>query len=285
MRNLILKIGGTYLNVVCRLFPAYGGQLGFNLFCTPYGGRLKEYQSKYLDRAEKFLVDFEGFQLQGYKIGNGPIKIGLFHGWGVNSFRWKSLIDFMDTTKYTIYAMDAPGHGGSGSKINNIPMYSRSIETFINQIGSLDFAIGHSIGGATLVYTAFRNKEINLGKLVIMGAPGAVVDFFNFYKKMAGLSNHTVTLVKKVFEDEIGFNPESFSVKNFGKHIERETLIIHDKEDHECPYKNAVMLSQEMPNAKLLSTTGLGHSLKSKNVYEEILTFCSTEIHKSDYII
>jgi pimeloyl-ACP methyl ester carboxylesterase len=192
----------------------------------------------------------------------------------VNTFRWKSFIDTIDLDQFTVYAMDAPGHGASSSNICHISMYSQAIESFIDDLGQVDISIAHSIGGATLVYTAYRGPSFKLGKLVIIAAPGKVIDFFNFYKKMASLSNHTVNLVKDLFINKIGFTPEYFTVENFGKHIKNHALIIHDLYDDECPYENAVKLSTEMPNAKLLTTKGVGHGMKSKEIYEQIISFC-----------
>jgi tagatose-1,6-bisphosphate aldolase non-catalytic subunit AgaZ/GatZ len=50
-------------------------------------------------------------------------------------------------------------------------------------------------------------------------------------------------------------------------------LIIHDKEDREAPYHYAERIKGVWPNAKLITTEGLGHNLKSQDVVKMVTGF------------
>jgi pimeloyl-ACP methyl ester carboxylesterase len=71
----------------------------------------------------------------------------------------------------------------------------------------------------------------------------------------------------------IGHPPSYFQMKEFAKTLTQTGLIIHDTEDKEAPYKNALSLNEAWKNSKLITTTGLGHNLKSKELVEEVARF------------
>jgi pimeloyl-ACP methyl ester carboxylesterase len=276
MKTIIIKTVGFYLNIVCKLLPKYGVNFGFKLFCTPFGSKLHTHQAAFLNQAQKFTIAFNNKQLQGYKWGNGPKVVVLYHGWAVNAFRFKALINILNTGQYTIYAMDAPAHGASTDfSTCTMPLYSQAMEAFYQHIGLVHTSIGHSIGGATLILAAHNNPQNNYGNLCIMAAPGAVPDFFKYYQKLAGIWPSTLKLLEQKFCETIGYEPAYFTTENLCKNINNKTLIIHDTDDAECPYHYATLLEKNMPNATLLTTTGYGHSLKNKAVYQALINWCA----------
>jgi hypothetical protein len=60
---------------------------------------------------------------------------------------------------------------------------------------------------------------------------------------------------------------------DFSKSLQLQGLIIHDTEDKEAPFQTAVNMNAIWENSKLISTTGLGHNLKSKELVEEVAKF------------
>ena len=70
--------------------------------------------------------------------------------------------------------------------------------------------------------------------------------------------------------------PEYFSAANFSKEITAKGLIIHDKKDRIIPFKDALKYKENYKNSELISTRGLGHGLKSEQVYTHILEFLNT---------
>jgi pimeloyl-ACP methyl ester carboxylesterase len=55
------------------------------------------------------------------------------------------------------------------------------------------------------------------------------------------------------------------------------TLIIHDRQDKECPYADAVGLAESWPTAEMITTDGLGHQriLRDESVINEVVGYLS----------
>jgi pimeloyl-ACP methyl ester carboxylesterase len=62
-------------------------------------------------------------------------------------------------------------------------------------------------------------------------------------------------------------------MKEFSKSLTLPGLIIHDTEDKEAPYQTALDMNEVWKNSSLITTTGLGHNLKSKELVEQVAMF------------
>lgn len=273
MKKVLFKTIGWGLNTLSFVHPTYMQRIGFNLFCTPFSAKLKSYQTDFLLQAESIDFEFENKKVKGYKWGNGNTKVLLMHGWSSNTFRWKKLIEKMKSEDFSIYAFDAPAHGLSEGKLVNVVKYQHCLNLFIKKTGPINSVVAHSIGGFTVLYALYKNKNFPINKAVIMGAPGEAEDFFNFYKSNLSLSKRTVDLIIKKFEKEIGEKPSYFSSQKFASTIEKPMLLIHDKDDRDTSYKYTENLSKILKNNELIITEGLGHNLKSEKINEKIIEF------------
>src|SRR3954469_7653637 len=146
MKKIIANLAGLYLNILALIAPEAAGKKGFYLFSSPFPSKVLDHQRKYLETAEKSTFLCDGNTIRVYRWGTGDKKILFLHGWQSHSFRWKNYIEALPKDKFTIYALDAPGHGLSGGKHMNIPIYSDVIETFIYLIQPIDTIVSHSIG-------------------------------------------------------------------------------------------------------------------------------------------
>ncbi len=62
-----------------------------------------------------------------------------------------------------------------------------------------------------------------------------------------------------------------------GQKLNLPGLIIHDKDDSEADYEQALFFDEMWPQGKLISTKGLGHSriLRDDKVIDKIIGFVS----------
>jgi hypothetical protein len=235
---------------------------------------MKPHQLEFLNQAEeKFTIDYAGKRVQAYRWGNGAKKVLLLHGWQSHSYWWRYVINRLSKEEFTIYSLDAPGHGLSEGDFLNLPHYSGLIEQFIIEQRSLHAILTHSFGGFASVYTLHRLPHLLVSKMVIMAAPGEVEFFFNYYQRVLGLTKKTIHLINSYFEKSIGHPPSYFKMKEFSKSLTLQGLIIHDTEDKEAPYQTALDMNEVWKNTSLITTTGLGHNLKSKELVEEVARF------------
>ncbi len=274
MNKIIIKSIGVYLNILCLIAPKAGGKKGFELFCWPRRIKMKPHQLEFLNQAEeKFTINYTGKKVQGYRWGKGEKKVLLLHGWQSHSYWWRYIINRLSKEEFTIFSLDAPGHGLSEGDFLNLPHYSGLIEQFIIEHQSLHAILTHSFGGFASVYTLHRLPQLQVSKMVVMAAPGEVRHFFNYYQQILGLSAKAGQVITDHFIKTIGHPPSYFQMKEFAKTLHQPGLIIHDTEDKEAPYKNAVAMNEAWKNSTLISTTGLGHNLKSKELVEQVANF------------
>jgi pimeloyl-ACP methyl ester carboxylesterase len=273
MKKIIEKSIGLYFNGLAIVNPALAAKKGFKLFCNPMSKPLKPYQIAFLETGKDYIMKFEDTKIQTYKWGNGSKKILLIHGWASHSFRWKATIEHLVENDFTVHAFDAAAHGLSSGKILHLLIYSKIIDTFLKAHKEVEHVISHSIGGFAIVYWLSQNQDNNIKKVVVMGAPGEAEDFFNFYKKTLGLTNKTLKILTDEFAKLLGYEPSYFSASSFAKQLETKGLIIHDKQDKDTNYENSVKLHSNWKDSKLMLTQGLGHSLKSKALLEDIVKF------------
>lgn len=274
MNKLIIRSIGLYLNTLALVAPKAAGKKGFELFCWPRRIKMKPHQLEFLNQAEeKFTLHYAGKKVQAYRWGSGDKKVLLLHGWQSHSYWWRYVINRISKEEFTIYSLDAPGHGLSEGDFLNLPHYSGLIEQFIVEQKSLHAILTHSFGGFASVYTLHRLPHLPVSKMVVMAAPGEVEHFFAYYQQMLGLSQQATRVITDHFIDAIGHPPSYFQMKEFAKTLTQSGLIIHDTDDKEAPYKNAMAINAAWKDSKLITTTGLGHNLKSKDLVEEVARF------------
>jgi pimeloyl-ACP methyl ester carboxylesterase len=275
IKKIISRLVGMYLNGLAFLAPHVAGRRGFYLFCTPLAPPVKHYHRKFFDMAEKSTFEFEGNKIQTYRWGNGAKRILFLHGWQSHSFRWKKYIETFSKEDFTLYALDAPAHGSSGGTYINLPIYSRAIAKFFEQVHPIHTVISHSFGSFAMLYALYDYPALPLERLVIMGVPGEASDFIEFYRRELGLSFRAIKVISDHFEKTLRHPPAFFSASAFAKPITIPGLIVHDKNDEETPYHYAVQIHEAWKNSTLFTTSGLGHNLKSTEVMQQVMDFVS----------
>lgn len=273
MIKTVTSLAGVYLNTLAHILPKTAAEQGFKLFCRPFRAPLKDYHKKFLNTADQFSFEHDGVVIQGYRWGSGEKKILFVHGWQSHSFRWKVYVDSLSKNDYTLYAIDAPGHGLSGGSFLTVPYYSAVIQQLIGSLGTIHTLVGHSLGCFAALHAFYEQPNLPVDKLVLMAPPGEASDFMLFYKNTLKLSDKVIDLIKIHFEKVIKKPITFFVTPVFAKNVSIPGIIIHDKTDVETPYKYAELISMQWPQSKLITTEGLGHNLKSAEVVKEIINY------------
>jgi len=273
LKQLLAATAGPYLNLMAYVAPSTAAYQGFRLFCRPFRAPLTDYHKQFLTSADLFSFDHDGIRIQAYRWGNGPRKVLFVHGWQSHTFRWKAYIEALDKDEYTIYALDAPGHGLSAGSYINVPFYGLVLTHLLETIGEVHAVIGHSLGAFSTLYMLHQHPAVKVNNLVLMAPPGEASDFVDFYQKTLKLSPRTMTLIHKRFTQEFSVPITWFSTPKFAKAVRVPGLIIHDEGDPEAPYRYARLIQEAWPQSTLLSTKGLGHNLKSPAVVGAVTGF------------
>lgn len=272
-KALLIFFFRNYFNFLAIVAPDKAGREGFYFFCKPRRRPVKPHHLEFLDTAEKIKITYADRKVQGYKWGSGERKLLVLHGWESHSYWWKNIVSTLSKEKFTIYSIDAPGHGLSEGSYINIPHYSGLIEKIILEYGSFYAILGHSLGAFSTAYTLHRAPHLTVSKFVAMASPGEATDFVEFYQKVLGFSEQTMSAIRKYFIEKLGHGPEYFSLKSFTKTLTVPGLIIHDTQDTDAPYTQALEAHQSWKNSKMITTNGLGHNLKSADLIKSVVQF------------
>ena len=284
MKNIFIKAYGLYLNILGWIAPTKAARTGFLIFCRPFRTRLNQKQMLFLASAEKFQVSVGEDTVQAYRWGTGDKKILFLHGWQSHTYRWKPYIESLDQKAFTIYAVDAPGHGQSAGSFLTVPVYSTVIEKMLQEYGSFHTVVGHSLGGFSLLYTMYRYPLLPVKQIVLLAPPGEAADFISVFQKTLGLSSKTVALVTQYFRSQYDVAPEFFSTSRFAPSLNVNGLIVHDENDMEAPHHYSVALQRHWQRSRLVSTNGFGHNLRSSSVVKEVTDFIVESVTTSQQV-
>jgi len=270
--KLYIKLVGLWLNVMAVIRPSYAAKKGFELFCSPFKIKLTDRQKDFLRTAELSTMESDHLpDIQVYKWGDGEKKVLLVHGWQSHSFRWiKYILKLKDN--YTVYAFDGPASGYSKGKILNVPFYAIVLKEFLNRYGTMDYAVGHSLGAFMLFHYLNEFDSQAFAKVVSISSPGEAIDFVDVYKKALGISKRTEKLIVEEFTSQYN-KPSHYSLELFTKNITVEGLFIHDRDDKEVPFAYTRVLEKNWKNAEHMYTEGLGHKVRSPEVVNRVVKF------------
>jgi len=283
MKTLMIRMLGIYLETLARVSPSQAAKKGFLLFCRPFRTPTNQKQVAFFNTAEQFQLQHEGCAVQGYRWGSGEKKILFLHGWQSHTYRWKTYIEALSKDEYTIYSLDAPGHGLSSGNFLTVPLYSSLIETFIKEHDDLHSVVGHSLGGFSLLYTLYRAPVLPVNRIVLLAPPGEAHEFISAFQKTLGLSDRTVQLVVNHFASRFQVTPDFFSAIKFAENLKVKGLIVHDEDDAEAPYSHSIPLQRAWKRSRLITTKGFGHNLKSPSVVKEVVDFIREPVHHPSF--
>jgi len=275
MQNVVLRVLGLYFNILSFFSRKKAGKQAFNVFCYPFKTKLKDDQQTKMNALERFKVSFDGIELQCYKWGSGKKKVLCIHGWQSNAYRWKKFGEELSSKGFEVYAFDAPGHGASGGKYLNIPLYAGAIKSVLDEMGMADLILTHSLGGLSTMHLVNAEEKYTPSKLAVLGIPGQTSEFVDLYAGLMKMNGRSRKALRDYFKERIPYPIEHFSVYNYGPQLTCEGLIIHDENDKDAPVRHAIELSKLWRNSKLTLTKGFGHKMRDISVVNNVVEFFS----------
>ncbi len=268
----IPKIIGSGINTVGLVAPDKAVSIALDIFRTPRKGRVESYQRKFLKKFKYVELSFDNMPVATYDNGKSGQKILLCHGWESNSYRWRKLYRELNKQNYNIILLDAPAHGASGSDRFDGKIYGGFINAAFEHYQP-EVLIGHSVGAYSAIYAMSIYKPASIRKVVILASPDKFMDISDRYFNMIGLSSKLRKKYYTKVESMFGKPANYYNAADFAKDIKVEGIIIHDKDDTVNLYYEAEAIHKSWPKSKLISTSGLGHSLQDESVYDLVLDY------------
>jgi len=268
----IIILIGRFLYLIS---PVLAEKFARKLFITPIKHKIpkREFLMEAVSQQSKLIVPSINKEIVVYAYGNSNKKILLVHGWSGRGTQLVKIADAFLENGYATISFDAPAHGKSGTKTTLMLEFIESILEVEKQYGPFEFAVGHSLGGMSILNAV--KKGLQIKKAVVIASGNSVINIVNTFTEKIGLPNKVAVLMKNNFEKKYHLEMESFSSYVVAKEVKIPVLVIHDNDDEDISVSEAYHLAENLTNKEILITNNLGHRkiLGDLKVIEKIVEF------------
>jgi len=208
-----------------------------------------------------------------YEYGNSHKKVLLVHGWSGRGTQLCKIADELIKLGYSTISFDAPAHGKSPGRSTIMVDFIASVIEINRQFGPFEIAIGHSLGGMTVMNAVKEGLQVK--KAVIIGSGDIVQDITDDFIAKLGLKSEISKLLCERFENKYGGIMDDYSAYKAAEITLIPTLVIHDENDPEVPVKAGIHIHKYLKNGELMLTKKLGHRkiLADHEVIKKITNF------------
>ncbi|WP_188037353.1 alpha/beta fold hydrolase, partial [Actinotalea sp. JY-7885] len=194
--------------------------------------------------------------------GEGPTVV-LVHGWGGWRGQLGAFVAPLVDAGHRVIAVDAPGHGDSdpgylGPRRGTVMEFVEALEATLERFGPATGLVGHSMGCTVVgqVLAAGATPE----RVALVAPNHGFEDVVAMFTGLLRLGGRTADHLRASLEEVAGRPMAGFDLAPLGERgVTPPTLVVHDRDDRETPYRVAVELAARWPDTRLVTTQGLGH--------------------------
>jgi len=276
VQALLLPKSILYTAKILNVFsPLLASRFAARVFLTPFAYPLPAREEEMFIQSKKEYKQVTSInrKVMVYQYGTSDKKILLVHGWSGTGTQLSKIAKKLLEHGYSTISFDAPAHGKSPGKRTMMPHFIASIKYLEQEYGPFEAAIGHSLGGMSLLRAI--KEGVQPKKLVIIGTGNSVTKITQNFANNLQLTPKVAKLLKRYFDNRYGEDMDNYSGAVSAKEVYIPTLVIHDKQDIDVHYTAAQEIHSNLKNGKLLLTDKLGHRkiLGNENVIKSILEF------------
>lgn len=302
MNTLLIKLFQTWFKILETIIPGYARRWAVQLFFSPHNFNIPGREQSYLKQASNSKIDFnlqpeklynmavaenlfknktfnsaehkKNYTL--YELGEGPLVL-LVHGWSGRASQMGKIATALAGQGYKTISFNAFAHNGSLAKQTTVIEFAEIIKDIYRNHGPFKALIGHSLGGIALGNAIL--KGVKTEKLITIGSPTTFQYILDAFGEIVNANTKTLDYIKGFVVDYAKAQIEDFSLQEIGKNLSIPGLIIHDRDDREAVYSQALLFAETWSRAQLVSTKGLGHSriLRDKTVIQMIVDYIKSD--------
>ncbi|MES2103022.1 MAG: alpha/beta fold hydrolase [Pseudomonadota bacterium] len=252
----------------------------FQGFTRPRQKAASEAEQALLEQAQPHKIMHEGQQLAAWLWGAdmpAARRVLLAHGWESRASHWGAFIPALLAAGFQICAFDMPAHGESAGEQADVISFGRATIAAAQHFGPLHAMIGHSAGSPATLYAFSKGVQVNAS--VHISGPSSLVRMLTMLERSA-LPVELRQEFRDRFEAYLGQPATSMDLEQLRARLRHPALILHDSEDAEVPYSEAIALQQAWPQATLEAVQGLGHRriLKDTRVIAQTIVFLESHL-------
>jgi len=253
MLRTINRLGGQFA-------PDATARRAARLLCTPFAsGRLRARDADD-GGASRSDIEVDGRRVAVYQWGDvtAQPRVLLAHGWSSYALRFLPWVRALREAGYAVVGFDQPGHGRSDAGRCTLACFVRTLHGVADRFGAFEAVIGHSMGGAAAMLAMADGVK---AKRAVLVAPAADPDAATGrFARKVGLADGIVPRIQRHLELRTGARVRDLTVHARAPALAVPALIVHDLGDSEVPWEEGESYARHWPDARLLSTEGLGHN-------------------------
>jgi pimeloyl-ACP methyl ester carboxylesterase len=275
----VLLLIRLWLRFLSAVAPRQAARIGARFWFRVARPPLSAESRAFLATGERFEARTKDSLVVGWRWGSGPTVL-LMHGWGGYAAQMQPFVEPLVRAGHRVILFDAPSHGESGPSA----MGPRSATLFdfsdalvaVSEGASPKAVIAHSGGCAAAAWTMVRSPGWRPERMVFVAPFGSPSRYMKVFSEMLGLSDAAMRHFRTDTEAFFNFKWADFEVPGVAARVQTPPLLVfHDKKDRETSWQDGADIAAAWPNAKLESTTGLGHNriLRDSNVVTSATAF------------
>jgi pimeloyl-ACP methyl ester carboxylesterase len=261
-----------------RLAPPLGGRWAARLwFTVPRGGGTVR---PLPDGGDRFEVPVQGGSVTGWSWGDHDAEaVYLVHGWGGSVGQLGAFVEPLLRAGYRVVAFEAPSHGASppgpsGPRQGTILEFAAALRAVAGAAGPAHALVAHSLGCAAAAF-ALRDG-LAAGRVAFVAPFVSVLPYTYGFASRLGFGERVRAAMVRRIERRVGLPVSSFDLTAMARQADPPPLlVVHDRDDRETRWPDSRELSEAWPEARLLTTTGLGHRriLSDREVVAAVVRF------------
>lgn len=250
------------------LSPALAARLAFRLFLRSFRHPLRAEDRAALGRARRHQVTSGRDAVVVYEWGSGERTAIILHGWGSSAARFTGLAERLAAQGWRVLVPDAPGHGASSGRSSSLPQFIAALDAIVARFGTPQALIGHSLGALGIARrhaAAEAGWVAGLEAVVLISMPSGAPFLLEVFLQSLGIRPKTRARLHALFEQRFGARVIDFASMPGAGRVSARLLLVHDSGDDIVPHAHSEALRRHLPQATLITTTGLGHSALTRD--------------------
>jgi pimeloyl-ACP methyl ester carboxylesterase len=263
-----------------RLLPRRTTEHAAGLFSTPLSSSRARATAALAEtdaRRETLTVNSE--RIATYVWGDPATQpyVLFMHGWSSFGLRFRPWVAKLRALGYAMVGFDQPGHGMSTGNRCLLTDFVQTAREVGSHYGNAAAVIAHSMGGAAV--TMAMGQPWRAERVVLIAPAADPVDATRRFARMVGLSEHLRERMSAMFERHTGVSIHDLQAHRHVLAFSQPALIVHDLDDLDVPWEEGERYARFWPDARLLTTQGLGHRriLEDMSVMDASLAFLQGE--------
>ena len=272
------------IGALSRLAPAVAARFAERLFLTPPRFPAPGRERDLLSKALRTTIRIEGRRVVAWVVGSGR-RILLVHGWGGRGAQLGAFVEPLVARGLSVAWFDWPAHGASDGRQVTIPQTATALRGVADAVGPVEGIIAHS-GGAMVTAWAVRRwlleGFVDLPEAIALVAPPAdFAGYFEHFARLSRLSDAARGQLRHQLEARVGVPLRAFDLPRLAADLPIAGLVVHDRDDAEVAWTDGAAIAAAWPDAKLVTTHGLGHRriLRDAAVVARVTDFLTECLH------